>query len=156
MFLSQEPDLTCCGFKDEMPRTRMRWLQATVCTPSCTQCPDLPFQFGCSSQNFSLLGEQQFLPATPETTLLITLLCCSPLREVVVPRLGESSCRTLLCCGKTSFLQAKQFSYKRETIFSEHAEVIKAFSLTSLTLYSLLSRLICVQVTVRTSNDKKP
>lgn len=43
--------------------------------------------------------------------------------QSIVPRLGESSCRTLLCCGKTSFLQAKQFSCKRETIFSEHAEV---------------------------------
>lgn len=130
-------------------------LHPTVCTPSCTQCPNLPFQFGCSSHNFSILGERPFLPATAETTQLITLLCGSPLCKVLSLTWGsplvEPSCAVakLHSCRLSSFLV-------RGKLYFLNMLKLEAFSLTSLTLYSLVSRLICVWVTVGTSNDNKP
>lgn len=51
--------------------------------------------------------------------------------------------------GLTSFLT------RRNLYFYECGEVTKAFSFTFLKLYSLVSRLICVYVRARTSNDNK-
>lgn len=153
MILSEEPAVMHCGLKDVVkPLTLCHCLRSQLQRPLA--CLSLLSTAKKETRYFSLLGEQSFLSATPETKLLIILLCCSPLWAIAVLCLEESSCGTHLCCSKTSFPRANKFSYKKESVFLWMWW--KAFSFTFLKLYSLVSRLICVYVRARTSNDNKP